>query len=231
MASDRTVIAVVVAAGWGARLGLDMPKALVMVAGHPMLYHSLAAIGAAPSVDAVVVVAPPGHLTETEGLTRDAPARAAMHAVVPGGETRQESVRRGLEACPGADVVLVHDAARPLVSSDLFGRVLHALDGPAVGAVPVVAVHDTVKRVRDGVVVETVPRAEIGLAQTPQAFAAEQLREAHRRADERGDRATDDAMLLEVEGLRVVAVPGEPENFKVTTAEDLRRAEEILRAR
>jgi len=231
VASDRTVIAVVVAAGWGARLGLDMPKALVKVAGYPMLYHSLAAIGLAPSVDAVVVVAPPGHVAETEDVTDEAPPRVSIDAVVPGGETRQESVRRGLETCPHADVVLVHDAARPLVSPDLFARVLHALDGPAVGAVPVIGVPDTVKRVRDGVVVETVPRAEIGLAQTPQGFDAEQLREAHRRAEERGDRATDDAMLLEAEGLRVVAVAGEPENFKVTTAEDLRRAEEILRAR
>jgi 2-C-methyl-D-erythritol 4-phosphate cytidylyltransferase/2-C-methyl-D-erythritol 2,4-cyclodiphosphate synthase len=136
---------------------------------------------------------------------------------------------------PEVDAVLCHDAARPFASASLFDRVMQRL---AVGAgdvarradgvVPVVPILDTVKRVRDDVVVETLPREELGLVQTPQAFRREALEDAHAQAVRSGLVATDDAMLLEAAGYRVAAVDGEVVNFKITTAEDLRRAEFVL---
>jgi 2-C-methyl-D-erythritol 4-phosphate cytidylyltransferase/2-C-methyl-D-erythritol 2,4-cyclodiphosphate synthase len=124
--------------------------------------------------------------------------------------------------------IVCHDAARCLAQPQLFEAVLDALRR-ADGAIPVVPVADTVKRLDDGVIAGTLDRDELGLAQTPQAFRAEALREAHRIAEESDVEATDDAMLLELAGYRVVAVPGDPGNFKITTREDLDRAERVLR--
>jgi 2-C-methyl-D-erythritol 4-phosphate cytidylyltransferase len=152
--------------------------------------------------------------------------------MVTGGDTRQESVRRGIEALTStATGVLCHDAARPLATPELFRVVAAALSADeADGVVPLVPVSDTVKRVRQGRVVETVgPRVELGLAQTPQGFVVSALRDAHQQASAARMEATDDAMLLEQAGYRVHAVPGERSNLKVTTAEDLQQAELMLR--
>ena len=224
-----TVAAVLLAAGAGVRLGRGAPKAFLPLAGRPMFALSLEAMARSGVVDCVVLVVP-GELSERAGeLVAGLPLTAPVEAVVSGGDTRQRSVALGLEALPaGTDRVLCHDAARPFASPELFRRVVRALDR-AEGAVPVVPSPDTVKRVRDGVVVETVPRSEVGLAQTPQGFAVWALRQAHRQAGSGGQtEATDDAALVERCGLRVVAVEGEPGNFKITTAEDYRRAELVL---
>jgi 2-C-methyl-D-erythritol 4-phosphate cytidylyltransferase/2-C-methyl-D-erythritol 2,4-cyclodiphosphate synthase len=147
---------------------------------------------------------------------------------VTGGATRQASVRAALAAVPDdADSVVCHDAARALASPALFDAIVDALHGWD-GVVPVVPVADTVKRIRDGLVLGTEPRGELALAQTPQAFATSALRAAHVRAQERGDEVTDDAAALELAGFRVRAIVGEPGNFKITTAEDLGRAEALL---
>jgi 2-C-methyl-D-erythritol 4-phosphate cytidylyltransferase / 2-C-methyl-D-erythritol 2,4-cyclodiphosphate synthase len=153
--------------------------------------------------------------------------------VAAGGETRQASVRRGLEVLPQtADSILCHDAARPFASPSLVARVMIRLLGRGAadvdGVVPILSSADTVKRVRDGLVVETIPREELGLVQTPQAFRRTALEAAHARTAGSGLVGTDDAVLLEAAGYRVGVVPGEEANFKITTPAALRRAEDIL---
>jgi 2-C-methyl-D-erythritol 4-phosphate cytidylyltransferase len=157
--------------------------------------------------DGVVLVVPPGH----------ADAEVA-DVVVTGGATRSDSVRAGLAAVPSdADIVVVHDAARPFASPALFHAVVAAVAGGVDGAVPGVAVADTIKQVHDGRVVATLDRDTLVAVQTPQAFAAEALRRAHRH----GGEATDDAALVEAAGGRVVVVEGDPANTKITRRADL----------
>jgi 2-C-methyl-D-erythritol 4-phosphate cytidylyltransferase len=216
-------VAIVLAAGSGERLGLARPKAFVELAGRPVLAHAVAAALGCPGISAVVVAAPPG----ARDLAHAVVEPFGAHAVIEGGATRRASVRAALEAVPpDVEVVVCHDAARPFASTGLFGRVLEALAG-VDGVVPVVPVPDTVKRVEGGMVVETEPREGLGLAQTPQAFLATALREAHERAERDGVEVSDDAVALERAGFRVRAIAGEPGNFKITTAEDLARAETI----
>jgi 2-C-methyl-D-erythritol 4-phosphate cytidylyltransferase len=220
---DVDVVALLLAAGLGSRLG-GVAKALVKIGGVPLFVRSLRAMAASSAIGSVVVVVPEDRAEEARAAVPAVWADPARIAIVGGGRTRQESVMRGLQAVPeSARVLVCHDAARPFASPDLFRRVIGGLRG-AEGSIPVIPSPDTVKRVRDGVVVETVPRPESALAQTPQAFVASALREAHRRAASEGWEATDDAMLLEACGFRVAVVPGEATNFKVTTPEDLRRA-------
>jgi 2-C-methyl-D-erythritol 4-phosphate cytidylyltransferase/2-C-methyl-D-erythritol 2,4-cyclodiphosphate synthase len=221
---------IVLAAGTGERLGRKEPKAFLELAGRPMIEWSLVAIERSRAVSGAVLAVPPTLLMKAKAIARAFPI---VQAVLAGGDTRQASVRAALGEVPGSiDVIVCHDAARPLAGSELFDRVVEALGKTgAAGAVPVVASADTVKRVRDGIVAETVPRDEIGLAQTPQAFLATALTAAHAEGGNRWSKATDDAMLLESSGHRVAVVPGDPSNFKVTTADDLHRANEILEAR
>jgi 2-C-methyl-D-erythritol 4-phosphate cytidylyltransferase len=211
--------AIVLAAGSGSRLGsADNPKALLEVQGEPMVTRAVRT--AASLVDLVVVAAPPGHEETIRAVLAGLDA-----SVVAGGSTRQASVLAALDAVPAdRDMVVVHDAARPFATPELFASVIEAVQTGADGAVPVVSIHDTVKRVRNGVVVATEDRSELMLAQTPQAFRASVLRESHERARSSGVVVTDDAALVERAGHRVVVVAGEPENFKVTTAADLERA-------
>ena len=193
-------IALVLAAGSGDRLGRGLPKAFLPLAGRPMLEFSLLAVAGCEEIDSAVLVVPEGLTSEGERMAGRLAGGAHVRAVVTGGLTRQDSVRLGLAALPPhVDVVICHDAARPMASAELFSRVVEALDGgrAADGAVPVMPSPDTVKRIVAGSVVGTVPREEVGLAQTPQAFVATALTEAHGRAVEDGTEATDDAMLLE----------------------------------
>jgi len=219
------IVAIVLAAGLGERLGSTGPKALRNLGGATLLERSCTAAVACPEVDELVVTAPPRHEEEfssmLEGLSKPV-------SVVTGGNTRQQSVRAALQAVPEATTaVAVHDAARCLASPTLFTSVLSALSN-ADGAIPVVPVPDTVKRVASGSVVETVPREELALAQTPQAFRFDVLRELHDRAAAEGISVTDDAGLLEWGGRVVATVQGEAENFKITTPSDLGRAREAF---
>jgi 2-C-methyl-D-erythritol 4-phosphate cytidylyltransferase len=217
-------VAIVAAAGSGERLGMPSPKAFVPLGGRPILARAVETALACPHVALVVVAAPPG----AEDLAHAIVEPLGAHAVVTGGPTRQASIRAALAAVPAdAAAVLCHDAARALATPALFAAVLEALEGWD-GVVPVVPVADTVKRVRGERVVRTEPREELALAQTPQAFVASALRDAHERAEAAGVEATDDAALLEWAGYRVRAIPGEPTNLKITTAEDLARAEALL---
>ncbi len=208
------------AAGSGRRFG--RPKQFEVLGDRRVLDWSVATASA--MVDGVVVVVPAGSdsVDVTEAM---AAGVAGADEVVEGGPTRSASVRAGLAAVPDeAEVVVVHDAARPLATRDLFASVVEAVRAGADGAVPGVPVTDTIKRISGDVVVATLDRDELVAVQTPQAFRPAVLRAAHAE----GGEATDDASLVEAAGGRVVVVPGEPANRKVTTPSDLTELRELL---
>lgn len=219
--------ALVVAAGAGTRLGIERPKAFALLAGRPLLAESLDRLDRCAVVDAIVVAAPPGWEEPTILLSEELAATKVV-ACVTGGETRAESVRAALAEVPeDALVVLVHDAARPLVDDAVVERVLEPLGQGFDGAVPALPLEDTVKRVAGGVVTETIPREGLVRAQTPQAFLAPVLRRAF-GGDLGVDAATDCASLVERVGGRVAVVEGDPRLVKVTTAADLAFVEKLL---
>jgi 2-C-methyl-D-erythritol 4-phosphate cytidylyltransferase len=213
-----SVWAILVAAGRGERLGLDHPKAFAKLGEDPLLAEPLRRLDDSEWVDAIVLVAPPGW-EEPSILLAEELGCGKVSACVPGGETRADSVRAGLAEVPeDAAVVLVHDAARPLLPEAVIERVLAPLSDGWDGAVPGVPVSDTLKRVgADGAVLETLERDSLYAVQTPQAFPADVLR----RALASGVDATDCAGLVEASGGRVKVVPGDPQLLKVTTADDL----------
>jgi 2-C-methyl-D-erythritol 4-phosphate cytidylyltransferase len=213
-----SVWSVVVAGGTGTRFG--RPKQFALLAGRPVVTWSVEACRAA--TDAVVLVLPDDDADGAYGADR----------TVRGGATRAASVRAGLAAVPDeAEVVVVHDAARPLAGPELFDRVLGALDDRVAGALPALAVGDTIKRLRRDAagydtVAETLRRDGLVAVQTPQAFSAPVLRAAHAT----GSDATDDAGLVEAHGATVRIVPGDPRNLKITTPIDLALAALLLEA-
>jgi 2-C-methyl-D-erythritol 4-phosphate cytidylyltransferase len=220
-----SVWAVLAAAGRGERLGSDRPKAFARLGGRPLLAESLERLEGSDWIDAIVIAAPP-EWEEPSILVAEEIAATKVSSAVTGGETRSESVRLALDDVPGdAVAVLVHDAARPLVPDDVIERVLAPLGEGWDGAVPVLPLSDTVKRVDGEQVVETLPRGELVAAQTPQAFAADVLRQAL-AGDVSG--ATDCASLVEARGGRVKAVAGDPKLLKVTDADDLALVESWL---
>lgn len=221
-----SVWAVLVAAGRGERLGLEQPKAFAKLGEDPLLAEPLRRLDESEWIDAIVVVAPPGW-EEPAILLAEELGCGKVGACVAGGDERADSVRRGLAEVPeDAAVVLVHDAARPLLPHGVIERVLAPLSEGWDGVVPGLAVADTLKRVDgDGAVVETVEREALRAVQTPQAFPAAVLR----RALARGGNASDCAGLVEAAGGRVKVVPGDPRLLKVTTADDLAKIAEWLR--
>jgi 2-C-methyl-D-erythritol 4-phosphate cytidylyltransferase len=215
-----SVWAILVAAGRGERLGLDRPKAFANLGDEPLLAEPLRRLEACPWVEAVVLVAPPGW-EEPAILVAEEEGCGKVHACVAGGETRSDSVRAGLAEVPeDALVVLVHDAARPLLSDEVVERVLAPLSEGWDGAVPGLPVGDTLKRVgADCGVEETVERDALWAVQTPQAFAADRFR--HALASNSLLQATDCAGLVEAVGGRVKVVEGDPRLLKVTSEADL----------
>jgi 2-C-methyl-D-erythritol 4-phosphate cytidylyltransferase len=220
----RDVAVLIPAGGVGARLGRRTPKQFLNVAGEAILTATVRHFRRHPRLAAIVVAAPAVHLVRARRLL------GPDITVVAGGPTRQESVRLALAAAPhGVRVILVHDAVRPFITRALVDAVLAAAraDGAAICALPVA---ETVKRVRDGLVEATVDRAGLWAVQTPQAFRADILREAHDKARRDGIAGTDDAMLVERLGHRVRVVPGLAGNVKITTPDDLRWARGTRRA-
>jgi 2-C-methyl-D-erythritol 4-phosphate cytidylyltransferase len=218
-------VALIVAAGRGERLGLDRPKALVTLAGRPMLEWSVAALRAVSEVSEIVVALPADALD----------AAPAGTVGVTGGEVRSDSVRRALAAVSGNGPVVVHDAARPLAGAELFVRALAELDSSGADAViAAVPVADTIKQVGcDGRTVEaTLERGRLWAVQTPQVFRRAALEAVlAASSDEDLAAATDDAWLIERAGGSVRVVPGDSANLKVTTPFDLRVAEMLLAER
>jgi 2-C-methyl-D-erythritol 4-phosphate cytidylyltransferase len=219
--------AVIVAGGSGTRMGpRSGPKQYLDLLGAPVLLWSVRAFLDHPAVGVVVIVLPPADAARPPEWLASRPVTIAA-----GGATRAGSVRAGLAALEDrVDVVLVHDAARPLVSGDIIDRVLHAArEGPAIAALRVA---DTVKvEGPDGTIARTVDRAGLWLAQTPQAFPLRVLRDAHARAEADGFAATDDAALCERYGARVRLVEGSVENMKITRSSDLRIVAALASAR
>jgi 2-C-methyl-D-erythritol 4-phosphate cytidylyltransferase len=217
--------AVVVAAGSGERLAQGVPKAFTRLAGRPLLAESIERLDASDWVDAIVVVVPE-EWQEPAILLAEELGAAKVAQAVAGGPTRAQSVRLGMAEVPeDAVAVLVHDAARPLVSDEIVGRLLTALGEGWDGVVPAMPVSDTIKRVDGDTVVETLARAGLVASQTPQAFAAAVLRDALQ-----GEiaAATDCASLVEERGGRVKVVEGDARLVKITSAEDLAFVEHLL---
>jgi 2-C-methyl-D-erythritol 4-phosphate cytidylyltransferase len=224
------VNAVIVAAGKGERMGTVLPKPFLPVAGVPLLVHTLRSLDKSPLVRTIVlVIAVERELFCQDLLKQYGPFHARI-VLVHGGPERQDSVRLGLVALdPECDIVVIHDAARPFISTDVLERsiMVAAEYGGALVAIPA---RDTIKRVnQEHVVTETVPRHDLWLAQTPQTFRVSLIRAAHARAQALGVTVTDDAALLEWAGEKVKIVPGDARNFKITTPEDLQLAEALLK--
>jgi 2-C-methyl-D-erythritol 4-phosphate cytidylyltransferase/2-C-methyl-D-erythritol 2,4-cyclodiphosphate synthase len=219
----RTV-ALLVAAGRGTRFGADLPKQFLPLLGRPVLRHAAEALLREGGVAAILPVAPPGDEALLAGMLEGLPCLPP----VAGGATRQASVLAGLAALEAdpPDVVLVHDAARPVVPPGTLPALLAALDG-APGAIPALPVADTLKRGEAGRIAATVPRDGLFRAQTPQAFRYADLLAAHRAL---AGEVTDDAQVMEAAGLPVALVPGHDSNVKITWPEDLRRMEATMLA-
>ena len=217
-------IALILAAGSGERFGAGAPKAFVELAGRPLVQWCVDALSQVQEIEQIVVAMPPG-LAAPTGVS-----------AVEGGSVRSESVRLALAAAGGGsdqDLVLVHDAARPLLTTELAAATIRALEADesidaAIAAVPMT---DTVKRVRDGVVSETLERSELWAVQTPQVFRRAALERALDVPDEVLAQATDDAWLVERAGGRVGVVKASSENLKITTPLDLALAEMLLASR
>lgn len=219
-----SVWAILAAAGRGDRLGLDRPKAFASLNDRPLIAESLERLDASEWIEGIVVAAPP-EWEEPCILVAEEIAAGKVAETVTGGETRSESVRNALAQVPeGAAVVLVHDAARPLVTEAVIERVVTGLEEGWEGAVPTLPVSDTVKRVDGQAVAETIDREGLVTVQTPQAFLADFFR----RAVENGGEASDCAALVEAAGGRVRAVQGDPRLLKITEPADLELVESWL---
>ena len=215
-------IALIVAAGSGIRLGGEVPKQYLPLAGRAVLRHSVETFLRHPAIGGVRVVINAEHRALYDSALTGLP----MLPPVTGGASRQDSVRNGLESLADLqpDCVLIHDAARPFLTAEIIDRTLAALDD-APGAVVAVPVTDTLKRGHDGRVTGTVDRSALWRAQTPQAFRYADILSAHRQA--KGSAMTDDAAVAEAAGLSVKLVMGADDNIKITTADDLQRAHRL----
>jgi len=215
--------ALIVAAGHGVRAGEGLPKQYRPLANVPVLRRSIDAFARHPAIDHVQVVISPEHRQFYDSVVEGLALPAAIH----GGDTRQDSVRLGLEGLTDAkpSLVLIHDAARPLIAAETIAATVAALE-TADGALPVLPASDTLKRVHEARVEATLSRDGVGLAQTPQGFRFEKILHAHRAVH--GTSFTDDASIAEHGGLNVIAVAGSRLNFKLTTPEDFLMAEALL---
>ena len=227
-------VAIVVAGGTGERLGLEAGKQLACVAGRPVLSWTVAALTAAPQIGLVVVVCHPDRIDEYRSVAVDPLGLTVPVILTAGGATRQESVASGLAAVPeDAEVVVVHDGARPLITPALVAETLLALERApeAAGVVVGQPSVDTLKLVEGGRILSTPDRERYWTVQTPQVFRARELRAAHTAASADGFLGTDDSSLVERAGGVVLLVEGPRDNIKVTVAEDIALAEAALRFR
>jgi 2-C-methyl-D-erythritol 4-phosphate cytidylyltransferase len=219
-----SVWAVIAAAGSGERLGADRPKAFARLGDLPLLAESVSRLDASDWVEGIVVAAPPGW-EEPAILLAEEVGAGKVSSCVTGGASRADSVRAALAEVPHeAAVIVVHDAARPLLTEAVLERALLALNEGWDGAVPGLPVSDTVKRVENGAIVETLAREDLYAIQTPQAFSADVLRDALSGSEEAGDCSA----LVEAKGYRVRLVEGDPQLLKITSPADLELVETWL---
>ena len=224
--TPRAVAVVLLAAGRGERLKADQPKAFVELAGKSLLEHSIYRALATDNLRQLIIAVPQSHLAQILELENQMGTQGVDIRVVVGGETRQQSVAEALAVLAGGiDTVLVHDSARALTSTDLFNKVADAVFENQVGVIPALAVADTIKKYRGDLVEETIDRAELIRAQTPQGFPTELLVKAHVAA--KSD-FTDDASLVQAFGGTVMMVQGEEQAMKITTPQDLETAQGYL---
>jgi len=223
------VLALIPAAGIGRRMGADVSKQFLTLAGRPILAHTLDIFQSSSLVDAIILVVPRQEQDLCRRLVLASGPYSKLRPLVDGGAERQDSVRNGLLASGAAadDIVLIHDGVRPLFDPDHLPELIATAEknGAAVLGVPV---KDTIKRVAAGRVTETPPRTDLWLAQTPQAFPFAVIAEAHEQARTEGFAGTDDASLVERLGRPVTMVKGDYRNLKITTPEDLLVAEALM---
>jgi len=224
--TPRAVAVVLLAAGRGERLGANQPKAFVDLGGKSLLEHSIHNALATKNLHQLVIAVPQSHLNQILELEGQLENNGVNIRVVVGGQTRQQSVSEALAVLAGGiDTVLIHDAARALTSTDLFNRVAEAVAENQIGVIPGLSVTDTIKKYRGDLVEDTVDRAQLIRAQTPQGFPADLLVKAHLAAK---TDFTDDAALVQNFGGTVMMVPGEEQAMKITTPEDLEAAQGYL---
>lgn len=230
--------AVILAAGQGRRLAKSLAgnkKQYIPHKGAPLYWRSAKTLASNPKIKGLVFVFPRADLDRAKKRLAGLMAGDDLGVpfeTAPGGELRQDSVKNGLDALPAQCThVMVHDAARPFVSPALVERLGRALETGAKAVIPALPVKDTIKRVKDDKIVQTLERAELYGAQTPQAFDRAVLNRAHEQAAQTGTKGTDDASMVEALGVDVTVVPGDEENVKITTAEDLKLLEEVKKAR
>jgi len=223
------VNAIIVAAGKGERMGTFLPKPFLPLAGMPLLMHAVRSVARSTLIGKIALVIAPEREVLCAGLLAAHGPSDPPIVLVHGGPERQDSVRLGLAALDGdCEVVVIHDAARPFITPEIIDRSV-AVAAECGGALVAVPARDTIKRVdKNGLVVETVPRQDLWLAQTPQTFRVALIRAAHTRALAEGVVATDDAALVEWAGGKVQVVLGDARNCKITTPDDLRLAEAML---
>lgn len=226
------VFALVPAAGMGKRMGASINKQYLLLAGRPILAHTLSVFEGASFVDGVFVITPEDEIPFCRDQVVERYGFTKVLGIVAGGAERQHSVLNGLRAMEGTaaddDVVLIHDGVRPFVSTDVLARAT-AVAREDDGALVAVPAKDTVKTVEDGIITGTPPRETLWLAQTPQAFRYAVIRAAHEIADAERFLGTDDAMLVERLGRSVRIVVGDYRNIKITTPEDMVLAEAFLK--
>ena len=222
-------IAIIAAAGAGTRMASDRPKQFLLLAGKPVIFHTLKVFEECDSIDEVILVLPAAESAGFLSLAGKYGVRK-LARVVGGGATRADSVKRGLMAIRSAtaEIVAVHDGVRPFVTAEEIDAVVAAAqtDGAAILVAPVT---DTIKQVSDGRVVQTLDRGVLRRALTPQCFRYDVLRQAYQAADVTDPSVTDESVLVEKLGIPVSIVEGSSRNIKITTAQDLAIAEAILR--
>lgn len=225
----RRNIAVIVASGTGKRMESKLPKQFIEIGGKPVLAHTIDRFDRCSIIDEIILVVPDDYLAYASRAIVDRYSYKKIKKITAGGETRQESVLAGLSACPRiTDDVAIHDGVRPFVRSSLIEELfIKVKETKAV--IPAIRAKDTVKYVEASVILKTLPRENIYLAQTPQVFCYKDIFDIHKKAAEAEFEASDDAMLAEQYNMKVMIVPGYYDNIKIAHPEDLILAEGILK--
>ncbi|HEY6121544.1 MAG TPA: 2-C-methyl-D-erythritol 4-phosphate cytidylyltransferase [Pyrinomonadaceae bacterium] len=222
-------VAIIAAAGTGTRMAGKLPKQFLELAGTPIIFHTLKPFELCDSIHEIILVLPAAESAGFLSLANQAGLRKLSH-VVPGGRTRAESVQRGLSVVRAAtaEIIAVHDGVRPFVDPEEITRTVEAARNQGA-AILVAPVTDTIKEVSAGEIVRTLPRGALYRALTPQCFRYDILRRAYDGIDSDDPNLTDDSVIVERMGIRVMAIEGSSRNVKITTREDLRLAEEIFK--